>query len=687
MVDEQEFQELEQQIALRKPESRLDLPAILILLINILLLSIFVTYLTNLIARSVQALLVVVIWAFFIILGRNYPQVRTYGWNWIIIGLNLIAFGLIISICDHVFLLKGSEALHQNERYRLFLEQVVGCSLGFALLAYGFFKWVPSFLESKSVMSNYLQKLMRTVKLQKEELIRAEEKTKQAEQIARLQEFNEKVLSTIPSSLLVVSRELQGISANPEWLRTFGLSQESVKGRPLLELVPSEELLEGAREAARKNDVLSMEISLGQDVETFRWYDVKVSAEPREMLLCVFDDITERKRTLAMEKQLQTQLLQSEKLSALGELVSGVAHELNNPLAIISGYSELLMEEDELSSQTKELMQEIGKSSFRCKKIVENLLAFARQHKPERELVDINQIVKDALALRAHQFRVDNITGVEELGKLPPTVADPHQLQQVFFNIINNGYQAVKGSRKEGGKLTVRTRVHEGMIRVEISDNGPGIPAGLVKRIFDPFFTTKKLGEGTGLGLSITYGIIREHNGKISVDSAEGQGATFAVDLPISQDKPISESVKEGPDLQATKFQGRRILVIDDEANIAEVCRMGLERLGCDVQITSDGPDAVSRIEKEKFDLIISDIRMPGMDGPAIYSAVRQRDAQLAGRIIFMTGDTLSPQTKSFLEASGNVYINKPFVMEELKSAVAKHIDAMTTGGTARQLS
>ncbi|MBI3890967.1 MAG: response regulator [Candidatus Wallbacteria bacterium] len=669
----------------RLPFALSSIPAILILLINILLLSIFVTYLTNLIARSVQALLVVVIWAFFIILGRNYPQVRTNGWNWIIIGLNLIAFGLIISICDHVFILRGSEALHANERYRLFLEQVVGCSLGFALLAYGFFKWVPSFLESKMVMTNYLHKLMETVKLQKEELIRAEEKSKQAEEIHRLQEFNEKVLSTIPSSLLVLSRELVGLSVNWEWVRTFAIAEEKVRGRTLKDLIPSEQLVDAVREAAVKCSLVTLELPLKRDNDADRWFDVKISGEPKEMLLCVFDDITERRRTAMMEKQLQGQLLQSEKLSALGELVSGVAHEFNNPLAIISGYSELLMEEDELSSQTKELMQEIGKSSFRCKKIVENLLAFARQHKPERELVDINQIVKDALALRAHQFRVDNIKGVEELGRLPPTVADPHQLQQVFFNIINNGYQAVKGFRREGGELIVRTKVHDGMIRVEVCDNGPGIPAALVKRIFDPFFTTKKLGEGTGLGLSITYGIIKEHHGKISVESVEGQGATFHVDLPISLDKPISESVKEGPDIQASKFQGKKILVIDDETNIAEVCRMGLERLGCAVQITSDGPDAIARIERESFDLIISDIRMPGMDGPAIYSAVRQRNPELASRIIFMTGDTLSPQTKSFLDAAGNIFINKPFVMEELKAAVARHIDAIAAGTIVRQ--
>ncbi len=660
-----------------KERTRLDLPAVLILLINILLLSIFVTYLTNLIARGVQALLVVLIWGFFIVIGRHYPQVRTYGWNWIVIGLNLIAFGLIISICDHVFLLRGSDALHDNEKYRLFLEQVVGTSLGFALLAYGFFKWVPSFLESKMVMSNYAGKLLEMLKLQKEELIRAEEKAKQSEQIARLKDFNEKVLSTIPLALLVLDRELKVLTANDHFLKLFGETETGLRSKTVSQLLPGTELHTRLQDAVARRTLVDLETSLPRPGKEDGWFDLTISGEPSEMVLCVLDDITEKKRSSDMEKQLQTQLLQSEKLSALGELVSGVAHELNNPLAIISGYSELLMEDDELPEQTKDLMKEIGKSSFRCKKIVENLLAFARQHKPERELINLNQVVRDALALRAHQFRVDNIAVEDSLGQVSYTVADPHQLQQVFFNLINNAYQAMKSFRKEGNKLTVRSREADGTIRIDVSDNGPGIPPSLVKRIFDPFFTTKKVGEGTGLGLSISYGIVKEHGGRIGVESTEGDGATFFVEMPVTQQKALHESVKPGPEVANSIFQGKKVLVIDDEQNIADVCRMGLERLGCLVDVTADGADAVARVARNRYDFIVSDIRMPGMDGPAIYSAVRQTNPELASHIVFMTGDTLSPQTKAFLDTSGNTYINKPFVLDELKTAIAKNLGMM----------
>ncbi|MBI4872558.1 MAG: response regulator [Candidatus Riflebacteria bacterium] len=663
-----------ERIVRREPRPRLDLPAVLILLINILLLSIFVTTMTNLIARSIQALLVVLIWSFFLVLGWNYPQIRTYGWNWILIGLNLISFGLIISIFDHVFVLNAVEPLRDNERFRLFLEQVVGSSLGFALLAYGFFKWVPSFMESKLVMANYAQKLLETVKTQKEELIRAEEKAKQAEQIARLQDFNEKILSTIPLALLVLDRQCHGLTANSHFARLFSHDAATVRGRSLAELVPSEALQRAVDTASSQHKLVEAEVKL-RSGENDLWFDMAVSGESTELILCVFDDITQKKHTTEMEKQLQVQLLQSEKLSALGELVSGVAHELNNPLAIISGYSELLMEETDLADQTKDLMKEIAKSSFRCKKIVENLLTFARQHKPERELIDLNQIVRDALALRAHQLRVDNIAVVDELTSVSATIADPYQLQQVFFNIINNAYQAMKSLRKEGNKLTVRSRERDGMVRIEIGDNGPGIPDALMKRIFDPFFTTKKLGEGTGLGLSISYGIVKEHQGKITVESAAGQGATFVVEIPINQQKPLAESVRLEPEVATSIFLGKRILVVDDEENIAAVCRMGLERLGCLVEVTADGADAISRLRQGRFDLVVSDIRMPGLDGPAIYSAVRQTDPALADRIIFMTGDTLSPQTKAFLETSGNLYINKPFVLDELKTAIAKTLE------------
>ncbi len=649
-----------------------DLPAGLLLLINVILLAIFVVYMTDLKARGLQAVLITLIWGFVIVIGRRYPAVRTKGWNFIMMGLNLVAFGLIISIL-HEFYLAGG-ALDQNSKFWVFLEQIVGTAVGFALLGYGLFRWIPSFLNSRMLMNYYVEKLNEKVKVQKEELTVAVEKANQADELRRLKEFRDRVIATIPSALLVLDRNLKVLSVNRQFTKAFGGDADEMQGKDLGEVLPSDKLRAAAEMSNAENSVEELTLELKDVQGSERAYALTVTGETREFLLCVLADVTERIRAEGMEKQLQSQLLQSEKLSALGELVSGVAHELNNPLAIISGYSELMLEDDDMPDQAKELIQEISKSSYRCKKIVENLLAFARQHKPERESCDINNIVNDALQLRAHQLRVDNIKQIEELDKVPYTVADPYQLQQVFFNIINNAYQAMKGFRKDGNSLTVRTGVVDEMIRVEIRDNGPGMPEEVRSKIFDPFFTTKPKGEGTGLGLSITYGIIEEHGGKIRVESEAGAGTAFIIDLPISQDAGEAP-VKKETRTDTSGFEGKRVLVIDDEETIADVCRMGLQRLGCLVEVSDNGPDAMARLAKQGFDLIISDMRMPGMDGPEIHAAVQEKNPVLADKIIFMTGDTLSPDTKSFLEKSGNTFLNKPFVMEELKAAVAKHFD------------
>jgi signal transduction histidine kinase len=234
-------------------------------------------------------------------------------------------------------------------------------------------------------------------------------------------------------------------------------------------------------------------------------------------------------------KQMQAQLIQTEKLSAIGEMIAGVAHEINNPLTAVIGYSQLLqIQAMGLDSQVREDVGQILQAGLRMKRIVANLLDFSRQHSPQKEYVDINRIISNSLGLRVHDLMASRIRVQTNLTPgLPRTMADRHQLQQVFVNIINNAQQAM--AEKGGpGVLNVSTEHgRDDTLLVRFQDTGPGIPQKIMGRIFDPFFTTKEVGKGTGLGLSVSYGILQEHEGRIWAESENGQGATFFVQLPV----------------------------------------------------------------------------------------------------------------------------------------------------------
>jgi two-component system NtrC family sensor kinase len=241
------------------------------------------------------------------------------------------------------------------------------------------------------------------------------------------------------------------------------------------------------------------------------------------------------------ERRLSEQLLQREKLAAVGQLVSGVAHELNNPLAGILAFSQLLMASAQSDQAVRDAVVTINKEAKRAAKIISNLLLFARQRPPERALTDINQVVRDAAELRRyalHTHQIDLHLALDP--ELPQVMADATQLQQVFLNLITNAEHALRDY--DGDKrLTIVSRRSGDMIVVSVADSGPGVPHELHDRIFNPFFTTKKVGEGTGLGLSISDGIVREHGGQIRLASPPGEGAVFVIELPISMPEHMPE--------------------------------------------------------------------------------------------------------------------------------------------------
>ncbi len=374
-------------------------------------------------------------------------------------------------------------------------------------------------------------------------------------------------------------------------------------------------------------------------------------------------DVTER-------VHLQAQLIQSAKLSGIGQMISGVAHELNNPLTTVMGYSQLLQAAD-VDEAVKDDLRRIYHDALRAQRIVQNLLTFARQKKPQRGPVDINEVIEQALSLRRYELRVDNVEVVAELAqKLPWTMADSHQLQQVFLNIINNAHQAMS-QQGGGGTLTIKSQlIDNDTIRITWADTGPGMAQDVLERVFDPFFTTKEVGAGTGLGLSVSHGIIEEHGGRVWAESEEGQGATFIIELPVKswvQDATVYEPVDDTASVPSGQH---RILVIDDEQNIVDLTVQLLRDSGHQSDGVTSAELALRLLREREYDLIISDVKMPGMDGAACEKEVRAIDPALAERIIFVTGDLLNSTTRAFLEAEGRKCLEKPFDAEELRRVV-----------------
>jgi two-component system NtrC family sensor kinase len=254
---------------------------------------------------------------------------------------------------------------------------------------------------------------------------------------------------------------------------------------------------------------------------------------------------------------------------------------------------------------------------------------------------------------------------------LPPTLADPYQLQQVFLNLLVNAEQALLHSRG-GGRVSIRTyQPLAQRVAFEVADDGPGVPPEIASRIFDPFFSTKAPGEGTGLGLSIVYGIVKQHGGDVYFENQPSGGARFVVDLPL-----VSVAEAESPKeilpraLQATDVGAGRILVVEDEASVANLISDVLKEEGHHVEITLDSQEGLARLSRGHYDAILCDLRMPRLDGQAYYDALVQAGSPMKDRILFITGDTLAPRTRDFLEPRGLPHLDKPFLVEELKLAV-----------------
>jgi len=402
--------------------------------------------------------------------------------------------------------------------------------------------------------------------------------------------------------------------------------------------------------------------------------DVQVSSRVlvisgRDFIQSVWRDVTQQKQAEAERRELERKSQITDRLASVGEMASGIAHEINNPLTGVVGFSELLMTKD-LPEDIREDVGIICDGSQRVAGIVKRLLTFARQHKPERTYTDINEIIESTLALRKYSLETGNIEVSTSLdAELPWTMADAGQLQQVFMNIIVNAETEMKQAHGRG-KLTIKAEQAGNTIRLSFKDDGPGIARENISKVFNPFFTTREVGEGTGLGLSLSHGIITEHKGALYVKSTPGKGATFIIELPIvAEEEEKIETVEE-----TGKPHGGRILVVDDEPTILAFLKRVLGGEGYDVETASSGGEALEMIKNERYGLILCDIKLPGLSGAETYEQIGKVAPSLQKRVMFITGDVIGAGTEAFLKKARSPYVTKPFDIAKLKEEVRRVI-------------
>jgi len=403
-----------------------------------------------------------------------------------------------------------------------------------------------------------------------------------------------------------------------------------------------------------------------------RWLDrrsVSITWEGKPAVLVLDDDITELRKAEEEKRQLHDRNEVSSRLASVGEMAAGIAHEINNPLTGVIGFSELLAQE-ELPENIMEHVKYILEGSNRVKEIVKRLLTFARQSQPAKTYLNIHELIDNTLELRGYVLKTSNIEIVKDYESgLPLVNVDPGQMQQVFINLIVNAEHAIKHAHN-GGTLTISTRSEGEAISVCFADNGTGMSQGTLSRLFQPFFTTKEPGQGTGLGLALSRSIMLDHHGSIEVESEEGKGTVFTIKLPADRECPREEAAPTRNQAETPAGFSAVILVVDDEQSIRTLVRKVLASRGHTVIESKTPFQALDELSRNQLDVILLDIRMPGMSGKELYEKIIGYRPELARKTIFITGDSADASTREFLKDNCLPFIAKPFDASTLAGKV-----------------
>jgi two-component system NtrC family sensor kinase len=468
----------------------------------------------------------------------------------------------------------------------------------------------------------------------------------------------QEVVDAIPPALCIVDRSGAIRRANRAFADLVNAPPASLIGRPWQAFIPPEWATDIQRALDQQGAGREVELRTGE--RTYAVTAVPISNQDRSAVVLLFDDQTERRR-------LQDQLIQSEKMSAIGQLIAGIAHDLNNPLASVLGFADFLTEVPHIPPHIREPLTVIREEAERASSIVRNLLGFARKQDHQRRPTALKPLLDGTFVLLRNQLMANRVEArIEVEADLPMPDIDANQIQQVFVNLINNAAQALASTGRPG-TIVVRARRWLDGVAIDIIDDGPGMSEDLASQVFEPFFTTKAEGEGTGLGLSISQGIVKEHGGRIMLSSEEDKGSTFTVQLPIYTRiaAPPADAASRAPTRRL------RVLVVDDEPHILHYMRATLEAWGHIPVVAGDGEEGLSRATTEQFDLIISDLRMPRYGGREFYEELARRNPTMAARLVFSTGDTVRGDTLAFLETLDRPYLHKPFSLAELRTLLA----------------
>ncbi len=483
-----------------------------------------------------------------------------------------------------------------------------------------------------------------------------------------LQHF-QKAFDLIQNGLLLQDKSGKPLFVNQALCHIFGASEGELMERGLSRLFPPKSL------TRYQKKILPESLKFGIGTDEIEGINKEGATFPLTISTVPVQEADQQSvsgyvslcKDLSEEMEFRRRRLHSEKLAAIGEMLAGVAHELNNPLTSVVGFSELLLQK-RVSPDIKRQLRRISSEAIRTSKIVQNLLSVVRSHKPEKILVGVNGVLQNVLELKSRQLRIDNIRIVKRMvddETLPKVVGDYQQLIEVFLNLINNAHQAMVGDRGKG-TLSIKTEAKNGAVIIRISDTGPGIPASAQSKLFQPFFTTKA--DGCGLGLNISHNIIREHGGNITLENHRPRGCTFAICLPVATDqvlKPVAF-----PKTSKVPAKALEIMVLDDEEIILDLHYQMLTQLGHKARLFKTAAEAISGLDHRPYDLILADIKLPRMNGRKFYEYLKKKNPRLSKNTIFVTGDILSDATNVFIKKNKLAVLYKPFVLKQLEEII-----------------